>query len=313
MLEAVRFAGGLPDGHPDYADARIRTEITDTMRTVFARSVVKSRGGYWLQPHVFDLTADTAVYQIPHRALAGGVKSIHVRPSSTANYYPLEEVYADEVASEDTSDGPPRGYYLLSDFFRLVPIPDSSDADGRIMYYVRPPRMVQEQTTAGIITAINTSTRVALMATTPTDRDTGNAITSSTVVDVVSTTGSHELHVVGATLTNVTASTSVTFAAGTDLSRVVVGDAVRAADQSEWPMLPREFHRTLADATAAVILAGGIGALEKSGGLSGKVAKDIERFESLIQPRVKDNVKKLRPRFGALRGNRFRIPVAPSS
>lgn len=321
MLAAVRHAGGLPDNHPDYTDARIRLEINDVLRTVFARSVVNARGGYWLHSVTQDLTADTSYYQIPTRALAGGLQRVEIRPTASDDFYVLREVSPYEVAERDTATAAdPYGYWLEADHIRLVGTPSNSNADIRFWYYVKPPRLMQEQITGsvydGTITSINTSTRVALMAVTPVDRDSGSAITTSTTVDVVSSTGGHDLHVIGATLTDVTSNTSVTFASGTDLSRVKVGDVVRAQDQSDWPMLPQEFHRTLADAAAAVILAGGIGAVEKAGGLSGKIANDIERLEDLLQPRVKDNVRKLRPRHGELRRGyrrgRWRVPVAPS-
>lgn len=311
MLAAVRSAGGLPDNHPDYTDARIRQEINDCLRSVFARSIVNSRGGYWLHSVTQDLTADTALYRIPTRALAGGLQRIEIRQTATDDFYVLREVSPYEVAENDTgSSAAPWGYWLQSDFVRLVGIPSSSNADIRFWFYVKPPRLVQEQVTSsvydGTITSINTTTGVALMAVTPVDRDTASAITTSTTVDVVSSVGNHDLHVIDATLTDVSSNTSVTFDTSTDMSRIQVGDVVRAQDQSDWPMLPPEFHRTLADATAAIILAGGIGAIEKAGGLSGKVVKDIERLEDLLRPRVKDNVRRLRPRYGELRRGQFR-------
>lgn len=320
MLAAVRASSGLPDNHPDYTDARIRLELNDCLRTVFARSVVNSRGGYWLHSTTQDLAAAQAYYRIPFRALAGGLQRIEVRATSSSRWQEIREVASWQVGTLDTDTSAlPWGYWLEADHVRLVGVPSSSDADIRFWYYVRPSRLMQEQITGavydGTITSINTSTRVALMAVTPVNRDTASAITTSTLVDVVSAKAGHDLHVIGATLTNVTSNTSVTFASGTDLSRVAVGDVVRAQDQSDWPMLPQEFHRTLADATAAIILAGGIGAVEKAGGLSGKVAKDIERLEDLLRPRVKDNVRKLLPRYGELRRGRGRgrWPIAPSS
>ncbi len=322
MLAAVRHAAGLPDNHPDYTDARVRVEINDTLQTVFARSVVNSRGGYWLHNEIQDLTADTNLYRIPVRALAGGLQRVEIRPTASDDFYALQEVHSYEAGNYDTeSSATPFGYYLLADHIRLVPTPSSSNADIRFWYYIRPPKLVQEQITSlvydGTITNVNTTTRVCLMAKTPLDRDTGSAITTSTTVDVVSSEAGHDLHLIGATMDTVTTDTSVTFASGTDMTRIRVGDVVRAADQSDWPMLPQEFHRTLADAAAAVILAGGIGALEKAGGLTGKVANDIERLEDILRPRIKDNVKKLRPRFGELRrGNRrgrWRTPIAPAS
>lgn len=316
MLAAVRLSAGLPDSHPDYTDAQLRTEISDVLRTVFGAPIVKSKAGYWLQPYTTDLTSGTSVYQIPGRSMAQGLKHVEVRASSSDDFYPLREISQDDLGRLDTNTGPPVAYVVYTDFVRLVPTPDDSNADIRMWYYLRPSDLVQEQTTAGIITSINTSTRVALMATTPTDRSTASAITTSTTVDVVSTVGAHEVHVVGATLTNVTSDTSVTFASGTDLTRVVVGDAVRAQDQTDWPMLPQEFHRTLADVTAAVILAGGIGSINMAQGLTGKAAEDLRRFTDLIEPRVRNNVRKMVPSYArpGVRGrNRPRFPVAPSS
>lgn len=315
MLDAVRYSAGLPDAHPDYTDARIRVEISDVLRTLFGTPIVKSKAGYWLQPHTGDMVSGTSVYQIPGRAMAQGLKHIEVRQDSSSDYYPLRECTQEQLGRYDTKTGSPAAYAIYTDFVRIVPTPDNSNWDYRMWYYLRPSDLVQEQTTAGIITSINTSTRVALMGTTPTDRSTASAITTSTTVDVVSTVGAHEVHVVSATLTDVTTDTSVTFASGTDLSRVVVGDAVRAFKQTDWPMLPQEFHRTLADVTGAVILAGGIGAIEKAGGLTGKAGEDLKRFVDLIEPRVKNNVQKLVPRYArpGMRG-RFgaRWPVAPS-
>jgi hypothetical protein len=314
MLEAVRHATGLPDSHPDYDDARLRIEISDTLRTVFGVPIVKAKAGYWLQPHTGDMVSGTSVYQIPGRSMAQGLKSIEVRQSSTDDYYPLDEISFEMAGRYDTRSGKPAKYVVYTDFVRIVPKPDSSNYDFRMWYYLRPADLVEEQTTSGIITSLNTSTRVALMALTPADRDTGNDITSSSTVDVVSTVGAHETHLVGASLSAVASDTSVTFASGTDLSRVVVGDAVRAAGQTDWPMLPQEFHRTLADVTGAVILAGGIGAVQKAGGLTGKAGDDYKRFIDLLEPRVKDNARKLIPRVRPGVRGRFgtRWPVASS-
>lgn len=320
MLEAVRHAAGLPDAHPDYTDARIRQEINDCLQTVFARSVVHSGGGYWLQQQITDCVADQSYYAIPGRALVGGLKAIEYRPSATDNFTPLVEAPPEEIAHRDTTSGRPSRYYMLGDQVRLMPTPSTGNGDIRFWYYLRPPRLVQEQITGTVYDGTTTTAPAdgwVNMAITPLDRDTGSAITTSTLVDVIAPTGGHEVRAVGLTVSSIVTDTSLRFDPSQDLSRIRSGDIVRAADQTDWPTLPREYHRTLADATAAVILAGGIGALQKAGGLSGKVANDLERFEDLIQPRVKDAVRRLRPRHGALRhgraGYRRHWPVAPSS
>jgi len=171
MLAAVRHAGGLPDAHPDYTDARIRLEINDCLRTVFARSVVNSRGGYWLHSTTVDLVADQAYYRVPVRALAGGLQRIEVRPTSSDNFRVVREVSPFEVAEQDTKTHPtPFGYWLEADHIRFVGIPSSANGDVRFWFYVRPPRLMQEQVTSsvydGTITAINAAI-AALLASLP--------------------------------------------------------------------------------------------------------------------------------------------------
>ncbi|HET7133149.1 MAG TPA: hypothetical protein VFJ95_12915, partial [Gammaproteobacteria bacterium] len=56
LIAEVRFAGQLPDSSQDYTDARIRTELTVTQRSIFAPSVVEAKSGAllkrFLQPTV---------------------------------------------------------------------------------------------------------------------------------------------------------------------------------------------------------------------------------------------------------------------
>ena len=66
-----------------------------------------------------------------------------------------------------------------------------------------------------------------------------------------------------------------------------VGDYVRGEDESDWPGLPHEFHRTLADATAAIILAD-IGMADRGEKLAAKVKSDLERMRAMIEPRLGD-------------------------
>lgn len=323
MIAAVRHAAGLPDNHPDYTDARIRLEINDTLNTFFSQAVLESQSNLWLQYYVESTVASTSLYRIPDRALLGGLKRLECRRSSTSDFYELEQASPDEVGSWDTDTGAPRKYEILGDHVRIFPTPNSANYSLRYWFFIRPPALVQEQT-AGRMVAINSTTGVLTVTAAPTNRATGSELAEGEFCDIVSSVGSHEIHVASAYIeAHTPGSTSYTISSGaysstSDFLRVTsANDYLRATSESDWPMLPQEFHRTLADATAAVILAGGIGAIEKAGGLSGKAGKDLERFRAMLQPRVRDSVRKIRPRYGAVRlarsaGRRGWPPEAPS-
>ena len=305
LITATRLSARIATGHADYTDARMRLELTDALHTVFPRLFVTSAEGYWKQAYTQSITSGTSYYPMHARAISAGAISVEVRQSSSSNYYYLRKASQEEAALMDAETGSPTHYIDMPDGVRLLPSPTDSNWSLRIQYHIRPSKIVQKQLTSGVITAINTTTRVALMATTPTDRSTGSAITSSTIVDVVSAAGNGALHVVSASLSALTSNVSVTFASGTDLTRVGVGDFVRAYDQSEWPMLPIEFHRTLADACAAMLLKDR-GERDKAEIVAAKVGQDLERLQDILNPRVKDGLRTIRHRFGLMRSGRPR-------
>jgi hypothetical protein len=113
---------------------------------------------------------------------------------------------------------------------------------------------------------------------------------SSMDIDVVRRDGWHELQLVteAASLSGLT----FTCSGGGDLSRIIAGDYVRLAGQAEWPCLPDDFHRCLADATAVKILIE-LNLVEKSAVLAANNGNDLQRFKSLLVPRVKAEPKQI--------------------
>jgi hypothetical protein len=72
----------------------------------------------------------------------------------------------------------------------------------------------------------------------------------------------------------------------------VPGDYVRFADQTDWPALPQEFHRTLADSTACKIL-NARSMFDKEAMLQKSVDRDLARFGLTLNPRVQTSGKVL--------------------
>jgi hypothetical protein len=314
MLRRVRFSAFLPDADPEYDDAQIRRELTETLHTVFGEIVASTRGGFWLDDAITTCTAGKATYRMPARAIAGGLEHIEIANGTGGGWGPMTEVMAkraDELSgpSGTPSQGTPEYFIVEGDQVRLIPCPSTSNFRIKMRYYRRASRVVDEQT-RGLISAVNTTARTITVNVIPFDQELSvpAAITSGvTLIDVVHPTGWHELALTGASQTF--SGTTITVGGTLDMTKIEVGDYVRAAEQAEWPALPEDFYRTLADAAAVTILTSkGYG--PKGAQIAQKMGADLHRFRSLLNPRIKSAPPIIRPTQGFLYGRKRSWPVS---
>ena len=289
--------------YPDQTDAVLLAELTHKLHTVFEDIVTKARAGYWLKEYVFNTTVGKSRYRIPPRSVVGGLEKIEVAPSNA--YYRLSEVSPEDMnlwegSVGSVNTGNPMVFVSMGDQVEMFPMPNAV-FPVRMTYYVRPSQLVPTQnnqlnggTDRGRITARSNDSVNPVTLTVnavPFDQSLAvpAAITSAVQsIDVVHPDGWHELALVGSTQT--LAGNVFTLPNGTDISDVQIGDYVRAADQTDWPCLPDDFHRCLAD-VAAIKVAVELGLREKGDDLAQNVENDLVRFRSLIAPRVKSEPK----------------------
>ncbi len=307
LIAAIRHAAHLATSHPTYTDARLLLEATDTVRTVFGEPILSARQGYWLHREEQAMTTTIGnAYRIPHRSMVNGLKHVEAADSDD-KFYSLRPAKESELG-RITEAGEPALYDIEADYIRIYPPLANDNFTLRLSYYLRHPQLVAVQTD-GEITAI--SGQVLSVNVIPDDQVASTSIVNGDLVDVIKGNGSHDIPVVGASIT--ISSLDITIAAAVDVGRVAVGDFVRFAQQSDWPMLPQDFHRTLADATAVVILTD-MGAVGKAAALAQKVSNDIDRLKTMIQPRNKHADRVIRPQHRAFRNRTGRRwPLAPSS
>jgi hypothetical protein len=203
---------------------------------------------------------------------------------------------------------------LIGSSYRLYPTPDSAYTV-RLQYYLRPSRIVEKQATTDIgqIISVDSATRTLTVSTVASiiNKDTGAAITTGQLIDIVrgplalvqsgtvqAFDASYE-----AVMANVSwndAPFSVILNGTADMSEVQLGDYIRAADQSEWPAMPHEYHPALAWAVAAKI-ARDRGMQNTAAGLEQDVMRALGEMADDVQPRVKSSAQTLVPRAHMLR------------
>jgi hypothetical protein len=288
LIEAVRqdvFIDESGTAFPDYSDDRLFIECTDALRTVFSRSITQARQGYWQKQSFVTVSAQTAKYQIPFRAVSGGLEQVAL--SDGGKYVKLEEVtetHAQDFELAPSTYGQPKKYCIRGDQIVLLPSPNGSYTL-RITYYLRPSALYAPQTAAGIVTDVNPTTRLITVGSLPTNRVTSATLATGALIDVIHPGGWHEVGLVGATASLIVG--NVITVGGTDsLDEVRVGDYVRAAEQTDWPCLPEDHHRTLAK-VVAVTVCQQLHLMQKASELTTAANSGLQAFVDLLASRVK--------------------------
>lgn len=316
LLMEVRYAAQLPSSSTDYDDARIRLELNTQLQQRFARVLVKARVGMLLKTWSQTLAVGTRTYPLPPRAMSAGFECLDI--SDGTSYWPLTQIEPHQVhAYETASTDRPRFYCVVGSSMRFYPTPNQAYTV-RTQFYVRPSVIVAQQSlvsnVVGYVSGVDQSLRqITLSAnvSTVTDKLTSASLSATYPIDVLRldqagpgtiepTSSSYEITLLSATWT-LGALNRIDVAAGFDMTEVKIGDVVRAFNQSEWPMMPHEYHPALAAAAAAKICRDR-GMYAASQALEADVSQALGDMADDIQPRVKSSAQTLVPRAHMLRG-----------
>lgn len=325
LIAVIRRNALIEDNFSDYSDQVIIDELNDAMTQKFERAVVEAKAGCWIHPFDTTTTVGQAEYRMPNRAI--GLSKIEIATVGTSPVFVrLPQVNEDHIGifqGSTTSRGAPQRFIVRGESVVLDPPPDNSGYTLRIWYYVRPPRIVQPQPTpftgwgqaSGRISAIDYTTgAVTLQSPITYWNGVGMQVTtaggSSFVCDAVRLGSWRELSMVGfafqpgvtrGQLSFAVGGTSLTAANPADLARVQVGDLLRIYDQTDWPSLPEDFHRSLADFVTAKILTQR--SMEaKAQAFEAQATQDATRFVMLVSQRVMEEPYTYRAELPSLRG-----------
>jgi hypothetical protein len=258
----------------------------------------------WLKSALFTTAAGTARYRIPDRALSGAVEAVELAADGL-KYRPLAEIPESEAFAYESFGGQqdtPQYFVLRGDQIVLMPTPNAP-LPMRVSFYLRPSVIFdshwtttltnQQPANIGRVTAFNLNARTITVDVVPLDMgviECPTAVASATqLIDVVHPGGNFEPLFIGATQTLAGSVFTITDAS-IDMSGIQVGDYVRAADQTDWPSVPREYHRLVCDLAGIRILRAK-GDAKRADQLALATEPVLERFRSSLAPRVKSQPK----------------------
>lgn len=316
LIARCRRNAFIPTGHPTYPDQVVLDELNDALRSIYEDLITIPRQGHWLKQYTFASVVGQANYRITPRAVIGGVEKVEIGQvnGDLSTIDQVGENHAQLYESFGGRTGMPSYYAIRGDQLEFLPA-FNSIMTVRVSYYIRPSKLIIPQTngvSSGLISGLNLVTRQFTVPVSPLNNGNGSVINTATPGDVVHPNGSFELAAVSITPSVVTGAGPITytFPVGTDLSEVQDGDFFRWADQTDWPALPEEFHRTVAD-TAAIKILLQLNNAPKAQALAQSVAGDLLRLQKLIEaPRTRRQPKRLCARLttrgGGIASNRWR-------
>lgn len=312
LLALLRLQCLIEPTNVDYTDAVLLRELNNSLTTKFERMVLDAHANYWLQNIDTTTTAGLTEYRLPDRAIGLSKVELGYASAASTGFVRLPQTSEDHIdifQSAANSRGTPQRFVMRGDRVFLDPPPDSSGYMLRIWYYIRPNRLVPTQAaTNGRVTAVTlspTSPQISYIGLPDSYSVAGvpTPLAAGAAVDIMGSGGWRELQVVGA-ITTAAVGTGASFVAGTDLSTVRVGDYMRAADQSEWPQIPEDYHRCLVDISSIKVLVQR-DYQQKASGYGQDVSADMQRFQLMIAARVQEEVIKLRADLPSLRSGRY--------
>lgn len=276
---------GDANSYTEFSDLKLLGEMSEKLRTDFPIFAVEARAGYLLKNTTASTTStNLSRVRIPARSFMSGLYAVECQDSQ-GKYFPLDEASPEDAYrfEQETSAQFPRKYMFSGGHITLLPSP-TQIVSLRLRWYIRPSQLTVAQnnrngTDRGRITAV-TGSQVTVNAL-PFDNllAVPAAISSGASLDCIQTYGWYEPVVVSQPGT--IAGLNITFPI--DVSQfTTVGDYVRPADQSDWPMLPEDFHDLLANDAALWVLAQ-MGLDDK--GLSQKTDSQYQKFRDSLQPR----------------------------
>lgn len=288
---------------PDWPVARLLTLLTQRHQSLVSDELVRANSGYGNQEEFVTCVAGTDQYPLPDRSVGNTLRMLEYQVPGQLVWLPLERVDISDSRYYDrgpTTVNIPQTFAVKDGWVELYPSPNAAYTL-RMTFFIRPSAIVSAQSTTlvadgsdaairGLITIV--AGRVLTVAVLPNDQlalPSATAITNASLLDVIHPAGNFNIAAYSLPVV-ITGSGPFTLTIGgtKDLTKVRVGDYVRAAEQADWPVnLPPEFHRMLADRAAMEVLSKtGRGPMAADLGLN--VAADLNRFREVIRPQVKN-------------------------
>lgn len=307
LLDAIKRGVTVPANQVRFSDADFLKFADEETEATILPMLTSIRQEFLVKNKTVACVANTQKYKIPYRAVGRTLRDLKLARSSDTTFIKTLAYVSPEDASvyTTTMSGEPFGFTVEGDFVKLLPTPLSSDLS-IVYYYLLKPSYLVPVTSAGLITAINTTTGVVTISTAV------SAFTTGATMDIVDGKSGCSVKAEDIVNTNVS-STAITFTPADLPSDIAVGDYVALSNQTPVVQLPDELHQSLVQAVICRILEA-LGDSEMYSIAVERLKRKLEVAQQLLTPRVESEIPVVLDRFGLLRQrpwvSRFRSNVS---
>lgn len=293
LIARVRRNAFIRDNHPDYTDSVILDELNDGLRSIYLDIITGPRQGHWFKQYSFTSAAGQQTSRITPRAVVGGLEKVEIGEVG-GDLFPIEEItenHAGWYESFAGRTGTPQYFVIRGDQIDFLPTFDHA-MTVRVGYYVKPSvlvspqsvpatygRVVSKSLSAGLLRIDYTS--AVTLPVIKTGLNAGSTPVTGTAWDIIHPDGTCELSAASIVVNGAGSGFTTFDPGGWDINDIQVGDFVRGAGETDWPALPEEFHRTVADVASVKIMLQ-LNMASKASQIASSVGGDLSRLRTLM-------------------------------
>lgn len=246
LIESVKRRISLPLSQSTFTEADVLAFADEEMSLAVVPLMISFHEDHLLFSEDVPLEAGKTEYYIPYRAIGNKLYDVQYIDNG-GNLFELTRSSLGNPHMANSMNSGITSFYVKNNRIGLLPQnAQSSEGSLRFIYYIRPSTLVLTPA-VGVISAINRTTGVITLSSTPTSFTVGKKF------DFYKTQSPHSILSIDLTATTLT-STTITFALADIPENLMVGDHVSLSEECAIPQIPSDLHVHLAQKTAERIL-----------------------------------------------------------
>lgn len=283
LIASLKSKGQVPTSQNTFQNSDFLRFFNDEIKDYIVPLILKNKNNYLISSS--DTTVGTSTsFAINARAVAAKLKDVQ-RIVSGGKQYSLALIELEDIQDyNNLTTANIEGFYLQNNTINLVGSVNTTDELRQ--YFWRKPNLLVLQSACGLISAVDTDTKIVTVSSVP------STMVAGVSVDICKANQHFDPLLDDATISSIS-STNVTLSSLP--STVAVGDWLCLAKESPVPQIPEEYHTLLAMRVAGQVLS----ALGDFNGSKNKfgIAKEIrDELTGTFANRVTGEARKIKNR-----------------
>lgn len=296
LLDVIKQRGTVPINAGSWTDAALLRTASEVLRTWHLPLLINAKGEYLVKESLIPCVVGQREYALSYRAAA--VRLLSLKGSDNIER-PLEDLTPAaqaQIYTDRGRKGTPSFYSFREGFVQLLPLPASTSDSLKVLWHIRPGRIVATTDCSQIasIAADTPSaglTRLTLVATAL-----SGMVGTLNVTKYEFTGVNNPFPVKGFDVTVrsnvIVGSGSIDFTSSELPTDLAAGDWIAPQGKTPFPNIPEELHVPLALRTAAVAVGSKQSVLREAlNAEAGVLEKNL--LNGILAPRSKGNVRRL--------------------